>query len=144
MNKHTVYFLSSHQQRGMMAEVWANCLRLPDWEIRSAAWKQPVFDSTTVEVMKEIMLELPAVRLTPYNADEIRHADLVIALVDTEFEVLDVPMDLPEDKLLRWDIRNPVLRTEDEIEKWALYQEVCDEIAINIKKLEPVFKFQYM
>ncbi|AQQ52536.1 phosphatase [Planococcus lenghuensis] len=144
MNKHTVYFLSSHQQRGMMAEIWANCLRLPDWEIRSAAWKQPIWDNTTIEIMQEILLDFPEIRLTPYNPMEVGGADLVIVLYDSEYEQLDLPPDLPESNLLLWDICNPALRTNDEIEKWVLYQEVCDEIAQNVKKLEPVFRFQYM
>lgn len=144
MSKHTVYFLSSQQHRGLMAEIWANRLELPDWDIRSAAWGQPSFTETPFEVMKEIVLHIPKVEPRSYNSQEVSQADLIVALHDSEYESADIPADLPQQKLLRWDIRNPELRSSDKNEQWALYQEVCDEIAMNIKNLEPYFRSNYM
>lgn len=144
MSKHTVYFLSSQQHRGLMAEIWANRLELPDWDIRSAAWGQPSFTETPFEVMKEIVLNIPKIEPRSYNSQEVGQADLIVALHDGEFESADIPSDLPQQKLLRWDIRNPELRSSDKNEQWALYQEICDEIAINIKNLEPYFRANYM
>lgn len=144
MSKHTVYFLSSQQHRGLMAEIWANRLELPDWDIRSAAWGQSTFTETPFEVMKEIVLNIPKVEPRTYNSLEVGQADLIVALHDGEFESADIPSDLPPQKLLRWDIRNPELRSSDKNEQWALYQEICDEIAMNIKNLEPYFRSNYM
>lgn len=144
MSKHTLYFLSPHQHRGVMAEIWANRLELPDWEIRSAAWSHPVFIDTPLEVMKEIILDLPDVQPRFYNFEEVREADLIIALHDGDLEQDDIPSDLPPQKLLRWDIRNPELRASNESEQWALYQEICEEIAINIKNMESYFRSDYM
>lgn len=144
MTKHTVYFLDSHQHRGLMAEIWANRLELPDWDIRSAAWGQPEFNETPFKVMKEVVFEIPKVEPRFYNPVEVGEADLIIALQDRDFESADIPLDLPIQKLLIWDIRNPELRSSDEHEQWALYQEICDEIAINIKNLEPYFRSNYM
>jgi len=144
MSKQTVYFLSSHQHRGLMAEIWANRLELPDWEIRSAAWSHPSISETPMEIMKEIILDLPEVEPRSYNHDEVSGADLIIAMHDGELEQDDIPADLPAQKLLRWDIRNPELRSLDETEQWALYQEICDEIAMNIKGMETYFRSSYM
>lgn len=144
MSKHTVYFLSSHQHRGLMAEIWANRLELPNWEIRSAAWSQPSMSETPIEIMKEIILDLPEVEPRLYNHSEVSEADLIIAMHDGELEQDDIPTDLPTQKLLRWDIRNPELRSMDETEQWALYQEICDEIAMNIKGMETYFRSDYM
>jgi arsenate reductase len=145
MSKHTVYFLSPQQHRGLMAEIWANRLKLPDWEIRSAAWNQQSLHSETpIEVMKEIMLDIPEVQPRSYNLEEVSEADLIVALHDGDYEQGEIPTDLPSQKLLRWDIRNPELRSTNSIEQWALYQEICDEIAINIKNLEPYFRSDYM
>ncbi|MBB5181057.1 protein-tyrosine-phosphatase [Planomicrobium koreense] len=144
MSKHTVYFLDSHQHRGLMAEIWANRLELPDWDIRSAAWGQPQFTETPFQVMKEVVFEIPKVEPRSYNSKEVGEADLIIALHDSDLEGADIPADLPLQKLLVWDIRNPELRSSDEHEQWALYQEICDEIAINIKNLEPYFRSNYM
>lgn len=144
MSKHTVYFLSSHQHRSLMAEVWANRLKLPDWDIRSAAWNRPLMTDLPVEIMKEIVLDLPDVQPRTYNSHEVGEADLIIAMHDGEFEQGDIPLDLPSQKVLMWDIRNPWLRSTNEVEQWALYQEVCEEIAMNIKQLEPYFRFNYM
>ncbi|PSL30610.1 protein-tyrosine-phosphatase [Planomicrobium soli] len=145
MSKHTVYFLSPQQQRGLMAEIWANRLKLPDWEIRSAAWDQDsLCTDTPIEIMKEIMLDIPEVQSRSYNLEEVSEADLIVALHDGDFEQGDIPSDLPSQKLLRWNIRNPELRSTDTFEQWALYQEICDEIAINIKNLEPYFRSDYM
>lgn len=144
MSKQTVYFLSSHQHRGLMAEIWANRLELPDWEIRSAAWSQPSISETPMEIMKEIILDVPNVEPRFYNHDEVSGADLIIAMHDGELEQDDIPADLPAQKLLRWDIRNPELRSIDETEQWAIYQEICDEIAMNIKGMETYFRANYM
>lgn len=147
MPRQTVYFLSSHQHRGLMAEIWANRLMLPDWEIRSAAWTQDSNASSNempLEVMKEIILDLPAVEARTYDSDEVSEADLIIALHDGELEQGDIPTDLPSRKLLRWNIRNPELRTTDSVEQWALYQEICDEIAMNIKNMESYFRADYV
>lgn len=144
MSKQTVYFLSSHQHRGLMAEIWANRLDLPDWEIRSAAWGHPSSSDTPKEIMKEIILDLPEVESRSYNHDEVSGADLIIAMHDGDLEQDDIPADLPAQKLLRWDIRNPELRSLDEAEQWALYQEICDEIAMNIKNMETYFRSNYM
>lgn len=142
MPRHTVYFLSSHQHRGLMAEIWASRLMLPDWDIRSAAWNQPSFNDIPIEVLKEIILEIPPVEQRVYNPDEVKQADLIIALHDAEFEQADIPDDLPMQKLVRWDIPNPEIRSTDHDEKWALYQEVCDAIAMNIKQMEPILRSQ--
>lgn len=144
MTKHTVYFLSPHQHRGLMAEIWANRLELPDWDIRSAAWGQPSLSDTPYEIMKEIVLDVPDVEPRSYNPKEVSEADLIVALHDGDFEVADIPTDLPAQKLVRWNIRSPELRAKDESEQWALYQEICDEIAVNIKNLEPYFRSNYM
>src|SRR5690606_15541058 len=144
MSKQTVYFLSSHQHRGLMAEIWANRLELPDWEIRSAAWSQPSISETPKEIMKEIIIDLPEVEPRSYNPVEVSESDLIIALHDGEYEQDDIPADLPTQKLLRWDIRNPELRAMDEMEQWALYQEICDEIAMNVKKMENYFRSAYI
>lgn len=144
MTKHTVYFLSPHQHRGLMAEIWANRLELSDWDIRSAAWGQPSFTDTPFEIMKEIVLDIPEIQPRSYNSKEVSEADLIIALHDEEFEAADIPADLPVQKLLRWNIPNPQLRSTDLTEQWALYQEICDEIAVNIKKLEPYLRSIYM
>lgn len=130
-----------------MAEIWANRLMLPDWEIRSAAWTQSPQSSINeipLEVMKEVILDLPPVEPRAYNSEEVGEADLIIALHDGELEHGDIPTDLPTQKLLHWDIRNPELRSSDSIEQWALYQEICDEIAVNIKNMEPYFRADYV
>ncbi|WP_142828726.1 arsenate-mycothiol transferase ArsC [Planococcus soli] len=147
MPRHTVYFLSSHQHRGLMAEIWANRLMLPDWEIRSAAWTQDSRSSSNempLEVMKEVILDLPQVEARTYDPEEVSEADLIIALHDGDLEQGDIPTNLPSQKLLRWDIRNPELRSTDSVEQWALYQEICDEIAMNIKNMESYFRADYV
>ncbi|MGI2329444.1 phosphatase [Planococcus sp. YIM B11945] len=143
MSKHTVYFLSPQQHRGLMAEIWANRLKLTDWDIRSAAWDQPLINETPFEIMKEIILDLPDVQPRFYNSQEVGEADLIVALHDSEYERGDIPTDLPAQKVVHWDIRNPELRSADSAEQWALYQEICDEIAVNIKNLEPFFRSDY-
>ncbi len=146
MSKQTVYFLSPHQHRGLMAEIWANRLMLPDWDIRSASWTQgseSTFNEMPLEIMKEILMDLPPVEPRAYDSKEVSRADLIIALHDGDFEHGDIPTDLPSQKLVHWDIRNPELRSSDTTEQWALYQEICDEIAVNIKNMESYFRADY-
>ena len=55
-----------------MAEIWASRLMLPDWDIRSAAWNQPSFNDIPIEVLKEIILEIPPVEQRLYNPEEVK------------------------------------------------------------------------
>ncbi|MCA0149133.1 MULTISPECIES: phosphatase [Rossellomorea] len=137
MNK-TVYFLSSSQQRSLMAEGWAEKLEVSDWSFKSAGW---VSDSRSREefsvlAMKELCIDISSFPLSRIEMKELGEASVIVAIQDTEY---DDKMELPseiEEKVIYWNLPNPRKRSATLIEEWVHYQEICDEIAMRVKDLE--------
>lgn len=140
MAKHTVYFLSSKQHRSLMAEIWTHQLELHDWDIKSAAWEKPSITETPIEILKEVLIQLPDYEPRQYNPEEVNNADLIVALYDGDIQRQSVPPDLSSQRVIHWNIQDPEQHATDSHDRWAAYQEVCDEIAMQVKEMEPLFR----
>ncbi|TMU88236.1 hypothetical protein FGG79_09095 [Bacillus sp. BHET2] len=135
MNK-TVYFLSSSQQRSLMAEGWAEKLDVSDWSFKSAGWVAESRAEFSVMAMKELCIDISTFPLTRIEMKELDDASVIVAIQDTEFDdEMDLPTEL-EGKVIYWNLPNPQKRATTLIEEWVHYQEVCEEIALRVKDLE--------
>ncbi|WP_061810954.1 hypothetical protein [Rossellomorea vietnamensis] len=137
MNK-TVYFLSSSQQRSLMAEGWAEKLEVSDWSFKSAGWgaDSRSREEFSVLAMKELCIDISSFPLSRIEMKELGEASVIVAIQDTEY---DDKMELPseiEEKVIYWNLPNPRKRSATLIEEWVHYQEICDEIAMRVKDLE--------
>ncbi len=137
MNK-TVYFLSSSQQRSLMAEGWAEKLDVSDWSFKSAGWVAESRAEFSVMAMKELCIDISTFPLTRIEMKELDDASVIVAIQDTEFDdEMDLPSEL-EGKVIYWNLPNPQKRATTLIEEWVHYQEVCEEIALRVKDLENI------
>ncbi|MCA1056527.1 hypothetical protein LCM10_16115 [Rossellomorea aquimaris] len=137
MNK-TVYFLSSCGQRGLMAEGWAGKLPLSNWTFRSAGLSEAADQRLPVLAMKELSIDISFFPLLRIQHSDLIKADVIVKIRDTEYEE-DIPLPLElERKSIHWDLPNPGKRSKDCLEEWIIYQEICDELALKVKSLEPL------
>ncbi|WP_083573554.1 hypothetical protein [Rossellomorea aquimaris] len=137
MNK-TVYFLSSSQQRSLIALGWARKLSIPDWSFQSAGWLETSDRELSVLAMKELCIDISSLPRTQFEMPRLKQASVIIKIQDTEFDDdIILPSDL-EDKVICWDLPNPRKRSSDKLEEWARYQEICDEIAMKVKSLSTI------
>ncbi|MEG9299027.1 phosphatase [Mangrovibacillus sp. Mu-81] len=137
MNK-TVYFLSSSQQRSLMAEGWAEKLSVPNWSFKSAGWADETVHDLSVLAMKELCIDISSIPRSSIDIPDLDHASVIIKIQDTEYdEDISLPSDL-EKKVIHWNLPNPRKRSSNPLEEWASYQEICDEIAIKVKSLESI------
>ncbi|WP_201715368.1 low molecular weight phosphatase family protein [Rossellomorea arthrocnemi] len=135
MNK-TVYFLSSSQQRSLMAEGWAAKLDVSDWSFKSAGWITESRAEFSVLAMKELCIDISSFPLSPIEMKELGNASVIVAIQDTEYDdQIELPTEL-EEKVIYWNLPNPRKRSSSLIEEWVHYQEICDEIAMRVKDLE--------
>ncbi|QHE60852.1 phosphatase [Rossellomorea vietnamensis] len=137
MNK-TVYFLSSSQQRSLMAEGWAEKLEVSDWSFKSAGWvaNSRSREEFSVLAMKELCIDISSFPLSRIEMKELGEASVIVAIQDTEYDdKIELPSEL-EEKVIYWNLPNPRKRSATLIEEWVHYQEICDEIAMRVKDLE--------
>ena len=135
MNK-TVYFLSSSQQRSLIAEGWAEKLDVPDWSFKSAGWIAESKADFSVLAMKELCIDISSFPLSRIEMAELGDASVIVAILDTEYDDrMELPSEL-EEKVIYWNLPNPQKRSATLIEEWVHYQEICDEIAMRVKDLE--------
>ncbi|MBN8192617.1 hypothetical protein JI667_10665 [Bacillus sp. NTK074B] len=137
MNK-TVYFLSSSQQRSLIAEGWAEKLNVSDWSFKSAGWVAESRAEFSVLAMKELCIDISSFPLTRIEMKELGDASVIVAIRDADYDDnIELPAEL-EEKVIHWNLPNPQKRSASLIEEWVHYQEVCDEIAMRVKDLENI------
>ncbi len=140
MNK-TVYFLSSSQQRSLMAEGWAEKLSVPNWSFKSAGWVEETDQELSTLAMKELCIDISSFPRTQIKISDLDQASVIVKIHDTEFdEDITLPSDL-EKKVICWNLPNPKKRGTNQMDKWARYQEICDEIALKVKSLETILPY---
>ncbi|KIL46792.1 hypothetical protein [Jeotgalibacillus soli] len=141
MANQTVYFLSSNHERSLIAEGWASRLKNDHTTFRSAGWLSAKSSPFGIEAMKEISIDLSTISPHVLNNEELDRADIIVVIQDFENDDLYKLPAHQTHKLLSWHIRNPEKRSENPIEKWVLFQEICEDIAIRIRELERKLNF---
>jgi arsenate reductase (thioredoxin) len=137
MNK-TVYFLSSSQQRSLIAEGWAEKLDVSDWSFKSAGWVAESRAEFSILAMRELCIDISSFPLSRIEMKELGDASVIVAIQDTEYDdEIELPSELKE-KVIYWNLPNPRKRSTTPIEEWVHYQEICDEIAMRVKDLENI------
>ncbi|WP_046175433.1 arsenate reductase/protein-tyrosine-phosphatase family protein [Domibacillus indicus] len=134
MKNKTILFLSPFHHLSMMAEGWAARLNAPSWNVISAACKKAEDDSLPVEAMKEVNIDIESKTPRSLKPQLMKEADIVVAIYDFQRDSLPALPDEPGRKVLRWNILNPI-HCEQLTERWAAYQEVCDELAVKMQEL---------
>ncbi len=135
MKNKTILFLSPVNHLSMMAEGWASRLNEPSWNVISAACTNAGHDDLPIEAMKEVNINIESKTPHSLKPQLVKDADIVVAIYDFQRDSLPALPDGPRRKVLRWNISNPVY-FDQMPERWAAYQEVCDELAIKVQQLK--------
>ncbi|WP_064091781.1 low molecular weight phosphatase family protein [Rossellomorea aquimaris] len=134
----TVYFLSSSQQRSLIAEGWAEKLSLSDWSFKSAGWLGESCTNFSVLAMKELCIDISSIPRSRIEMKDLGEAAVIIAIQDKEYDdEIHLPSELDE-KVIYWDLPNPRKRSTTILEEWVSYQEICEEIALRVKNLPTI------
>ena len=135
MKNKTILFLSPFNHLSMMAEGWAARLNEPSWNVISAAYTRADYDTLPVEAMKEVNINIESKTPHSLKPQLMKEADILVAIYDFQRDSLPA---LPVESgrtVLRWNILNPV-HYDQLSDRWAAYQEVCDELAVKIQELQ--------
>lgn len=135
MKNKTILFLSPFNHLSMMAEGWAVKLNEPSWKVISAACKNADHDALPVKAMKEVNIDIESKTPHSLKPQLMNEADIVVAIYDFQRDSMPALLDKSDQKVLRWNISNPV-HYDHLTDRWAAYQEVCDELAIKIQELQ--------
>ncbi|MBM7647649.1 protein-tyrosine-phosphatase [Bacillus ectoiniformans] len=130
-----ILFLSSVSHLSSMAEGWASKLKEPSWNFISASLTASESNTLPVEAMKEVNIDIADKHSHSFDPHLLKEADVVVAIYDFKHDSKPVIEDAPIKKMISWDIPNPVY-CKSSSEKWATYQLICDELAIQVKRLK--------
>ncbi|KIL46840.1 arsenate-mycothiol transferase ArsC [Jeotgalibacillus campisalis] len=135
MTNQTIFFISSNHERSLIAEGWASRLNTQNVTYRSAGWFSAKTSPFSIEAMKEICIDLTAIKPYHLKKEELDQADIIVLIQDFEKDEKISLSPLAAKKILTWNILNPDKHSADPNEKWVLFQEICDDIALRIKDL---------
>ncbi|MCI2253523.1 phosphatase [Domibacillus sp. 8LH] len=135
MKNKTILFLSPFNHLSMMAEGWAARLNEPSWNVISAACSRADYDALPVKAMKEVNIDIESKTPHSLKPQLVNEADIVVAIYDFQRDSLPALLNESEQKVLRWNIFNPI-HCDHLTDRWAAYQEVCDELAVKIQELK--------
>jgi len=139
MENQTVYFISSNHERSLIAEGWASRLNAQNITFRSAGWYSAKTNPFSIEAMKEICIDLTTIKPHHLTKEELDQADLIVLIQDFDKDEKIFLSPSSAKKILTWNIINPEKRSTDPTEKWLLFQEICDDIAMRIRDLGKTF-----
>lgn len=136
MRQPTIYFLSYFNScRSLIAEAWAKKLFSSKWQIKSAGLAKTQVDPVCVKAMKEVNMSMEDSDSEKIDLGLLNKADIVIQMYDYKQEKTP-PVDGDTENVLSWNLPNLSLYAfESEEEEFAHYQELCDDIAMRVKKL---------
>ncbi|PPA72436.1 low molecular weight phosphatase family protein [Jeotgalibacillus proteolyticus] len=135
MDNQTIYFISSHHERSLIAEGWASRLKAENITFRSAGWFDAKTNPFSIEAMKEISIDLSSFKPHQIDLEELDQADMIVLIQDFDRDDKIHLTPSSAKKIVTWNIINPEKRSADPTEKWLLFQEICDDIADRIKDL---------
>ena len=130
MKKKIAFICTGNSCRSQMAEGFAKHLFSKEWEAYSAGVSPNRIQSLTIQVMKEIGIDISNQYSKGLDAIPLKELDYCITLCDsakTQCPVLPVST-----KKEHWDIPDPYEWSTDEKELLNKYREVRDEIKKRI------------
>jgi arsenate reductase (thioredoxin) len=138
MTQNEIYFLSPSHQRSLMAEGWAQKTDISGWKFNSGGWVDARTNKFSVEAMKELCIDISEKKKKRADSYELDEASIIIAIHDfEEDDEFEIPPHCQE-KIVHWNLPNPEKRAKTPVEEWVFYQELCDSLAIKVKRLKDV------
>lgn len=132
MSKKSIYFLcTGNSCRSQMAEGWAKKILGEEWNVYSAGIEAHGLNPSAVKVMKEVDIDITNQTSDQIDKNILNNADLVVTLCGDAKD--KCPMTPPHVKRDHWGFEDPAKAQGTEEEKWAVFQQVRDQIGDRIK-----------
>ncbi|WP_193064595.1 arsenate reductase (thioredoxin) [Oceanobacillus oncorhynchi] len=133
MSKKTIYFLcTGNSCRSQMAEGWAKKHLGDDWEVKSAGIEAHGLNPNAVKAMQEVDIDISNQTSDMIDSEILNNADFVVTLCGDAAD--KCPMTPSQVKRDHWGFDDPAKAQGNEEEKWAVFQNVRDQIGERIKR----------
>jgi arsenate reductase len=131
-NKKKIYFLcTGNSCRSQMAEGWAKQYLGDNWEVRSAGIETHGLNPNAVKAMQEAGIDISNHTSDLIDLEYLNSSDLVVTLCGDAAD--KCPVTPPTVKRVHWGFDDPAKAQGTEVEKWAVFQRVRDQIGDRIK-----------
>lgn len=133
MSKKTIYFLcTGNSCRSQMAEGWAKKHLGDAWEVKSAGIEAHGLNPNAVKAMQEVNIDISNQTSDMIDSEILNNADFVVTLCGDAAD--KCPMTPPQVKRDHWGFDDPAKAQGNEEEKWAVFQNVRDQIGERMKR----------
>ncbi|WP_339234483.1 arsenate reductase (thioredoxin) [Oceanobacillus sp. FSL W7-1281] len=133
MSKKTIYFLcTGNSCRSQMAEGWAKKHLGDAWEVKSAGIEAHGLNPNAVKAMQEVNIDISNQTSDMIDSEILNNADFVVTLCGDAAD--KCPMTPSQVKRDHWGFDDPAKAQGNEEEKWAVFQNVRDQIGERIKR----------
>ncbi|MEH7381080.1 arsenate reductase (thioredoxin) [Bacillus sp. JJ1533] len=134
MTKKTIYFLcTGNSCRSQMAEGWAKkYLNQDEWVVKSAGIEAHGLNPNAVKAMNEVGINISNQTSDIIQPEILNNAALAVTLCGDAKD--KCPVTPPQVKREHWGFDDPAKAEGTEVEKWAVFQRVRDEIGERIKR----------
>ncbi|GAA0348396.1 arsenate reductase (thioredoxin) [Oceanobacillus sp. M60] len=133
MSKKTIYFLcTGNSCRSQMAEGWAKKHLGDAWEVKSAGIEAHGLNPNAVKAMQEVDIDISNQTSDMIDSEILNNADFVVTLCGDAAG--KCPMTPSQVKRDHWGFDDPAKAQGNEEEKWAVFQNVRDQIGERIKR----------
>ncbi|GEQ50456.1 arsenate reductase (thioredoxin) [Tetragenococcus koreensis] len=133
MSKKMVYFLcTGNSCRSQMAEGWGKKYLGNNWKVKSAGIEAHGLNPNAVKAMQEVNIDISNQTSDIIDPEALNNADFVVTLCGDAAD--KCPMTPPQVKRNHWGFDDPVKAQGSEEEKWAVFQNVRDQIGERIKR----------
>ncbi|MDQ0208695.1 arsenate reductase (thioredoxin) [Alkalicoccobacillus murimartini] len=132
MTKKKIYFLcTGNSCRSQMAEGWAKHYLSNEWDVYSAGIEAHGVNPSAVKAMNKVGIDISNQTSDMIDHERLQKVDLVVTLCGDAAD--KCPMTPAHVKREHWGFDDPAKANGTEMEKWAFFQRVRDEIGDRIK-----------
>ena len=132
MTKPIIYFLcTGNSCRSQMAEAWGKKYLGDKFEVYSAGIEAHGVNPKAIKAMQEVDIDITDQTSDTIDRDLLKKADLVVTLCGHANDVC--PATPPDRERVHWGFDDPAKAEGADVDKWAVFQRVRDEIGERIK-----------
>ncbi|WP_313892379.1 arsenate reductase (thioredoxin) [Psychrobacillus sp.] len=132
MTKKTIYFLcTGNSCRSQIAEGWAKKYLSDEWEVKSAGIEAHGLNPNAVKAMNEVSIDISKQTSDIIDMETLNDAGFVVTLCGDAAD--KCPMTPSHVRRDHWGFEDPAKAEGTDVEKWAIFQRVRDEIRDRIK-----------
>ncbi|MRH43555.1 arsenate reductase (thioredoxin) [Aquibacillus halophilus] len=133
MTKPIIYFLcTGNSCRSQMAEAWGKKHLSDKYDVYSAGIEAHGVNPKAIKAMNEVDIDISDQTSDTIDQELLQKADLVVTLCGHANDVC--PATPPNKERVHWGFDDPAKAEGSEEDKWAVFQQVRDQIGERIER----------